>query len=132
MGRPAREEYLADPCNVCGAIKGQRCTDSTGKTLSPSKSHKDRMQSYAVLKLKDGETVFDKLVAAEGARIEAEIEAEDEQNAAFAQAREDRIQKVLWAIGLARTMGLSDEQIMRNLAEMIVDSGQVEMIIPLV
>jgi len=107
MGRPAREEYLADPCNVCGAIKGQRCTDSTGKTLSPSKSHKDRMQVWAVKnEMDDDRQVMTIAHAIELAHTD----------------REGRIRMVLDSIAFARRIGTTQDLIDHHLAEMIVDA----------
>jgi hypothetical protein len=117
MGRPAREEYLADPCNVCGAKKGERCVDTTGRQLSPSKSHKDRMQ---VWKVKNEMDDAGQQVAA--AEVEAQIEAEDEHERLMLEAREGRIRLVLSAIAFSRKIGTTQDQIDRHLAEMIVDA----------
>ena len=132
MGMPIAIDYTVVLCDVCGSKVGVRCVaeanDGSQRVLPPGQSHKARKDAYAAQymvplpKNETGAEVFDKAVAEEGARIEAEIEAEDEHDRLLLEAREGRIRLVLTAIAFSRKIGTTQDQLDRNMAEMIVDA----------
>jgi hypothetical protein len=120
MGRPAREEYLADPCDVCGAKKGERCYNSKGKQIPPASSHKGRLQTWAVKNEMDAAPLPSMISVLDEKAVNEIATALNEGYDAM--GREAHINMVLSAIAFSRKIGTTQDQIDRHLAEMIVDA----------
>jgi hypothetical protein len=92
-------------------VKNQRCVDKEGNELPPSRSHSIRRRD--ALLHQTGEVDMNKRGANVTGSTGAEIVPKD---------KESRVQVVLWGIDFARNvMKVSQAQLDRNLAEMIVD-----------
>lgn len=103
-------------CSKCGMPIGRRCQDKRGNVLMPSQSHSARRKEYSRLQ-------------SEAAKINADHAKETERisqahkDMLAAKKRDERIGVVLFGIRLARKIGLSQDDLDRRLAEMLVDSG---------
>lgn len=99
------EAKNAVACPRCGADKGDVCISSTGGVVT--NSHKARVELYNTSQ----RPIPEFIAVTDGLLSE------------IAEHRENRIQAVLFGIGLARNlMKVPQERLDRNLAEMIVDA----------
>jgi hypothetical protein len=125
-------------CNMadggCGALPGEGCISKTG---GPTGIHKARKDAYALMQHKNEvsaeqkiETALAKTVEslgypAEGMEqaVERVLGADWDEPAKRLMRKETRINQILWGINFARvTMGTPQEQIDRNLAELLYEA----------
>jgi len=127
-------EYTDVACKRCGSERGERCVNAKGHEVPPSLSHKAR-RDLAIELSNRRET--------EGAKGDAYFAGREtdltrkvpegwqpDSTGALVNGinptleKERRIKQVLWSINFARkVMGVSQDQLDLNLAEMIVDGG---------
>jgi len=137
------QQILAESCPMCGARSGQRCTRRSANgekgVLQPANSHLARKEKVNTRETSDlsGSPTRDDVRESWNELAEQEMQAVvnakeaviyDEHPAEIAlQKKEDRehkIQVVLWGLRFGRTvMKMTQDQIDRSVAEMVVDSG---------
>jgi len=115
----SNEFYLTAPCvgkRSCGARVGEKCVDKRGNVLAPSQSHKARKDEYEHRQAAESAT-------ATLQSLEPVVDEEKARKVFFQEQREERIEKVLFAINFSRLTGIPQAIIDRNLAEMVVDGA---------
>ena len=136
----SKEEILNVACPKCRAAKGKRCLTSGGREMPPSQSHNARIRVWGRMNAEAEKALAVKpelqepqteVTVPSEAELDRQIEHIESSmglktgkaaEKAAALVREEKIQQVLWGMNFARNiMGMPQDQIDRNVAEMIVD-----------
>ena len=127
------EEILNVACPKCRAAKGKRCLTSGGREMPPSQSHNARIRVWGRMNAEAEKALAVKpelqepqteVTVPSEAELDRQIEHIESSMGlkTAALVREEKIQQVLWGMNFARNiMGMPQDQIDRNVAEMIVD-----------
>lgn len=113
------DSALNEACPTCGSVVGAPCRSKGGKELTPSLTHKKRMDIVRRREMTPA-IPAQKAINATSTNVKVVTAMKDY---AEQDLRATKIEAAMFGMRIARKLGMSQDALDRKLAEMIVDSG---------